>query len=54
MVELDLGAQRLPALRGVTLLAPNLELVAMRAMNRSVKRNVLTERNAAREENEEE
>jgi hypothetical protein len=54
MVELDLGAQRLPALRGVTLLALNPQLVAMWAMNGSLKRNVLTERNAAREENEEE
>jgi hypothetical protein len=54
MVEFNLGAQRLPALRGVTLLALNPQLVAMWAMKRSLKRNVLTERNAAWKENEEE
>jgi hypothetical protein len=54
MVEFNLGAQRLPALRGVTILARNLEIVAMRAANRSLKRNALTERNAAWKENEEE
>ena len=54
MVEFDLGPQRFPALRVVTLLALNPQLVAMWAMNRSLKRNVLTERNAAWKENEEE
>jgi hypothetical protein len=38
----------------VTLLALNPQLVAMWAMKRSLKRNVLTERNAAWKENEEE
>jgi hypothetical protein len=54
MIEFNLCAQRLPALRGVTLLARNLEIVPMRAVNRSLKRNALAERNAAWKENEEE
>ena len=54
MIEFNLCAQRLPALRGVTLLARNLEIVPMRAVNRSLKRNALGERNAAWKENEEE
>ena len=46
MIELKLGAQRLPALRGVALLARHLKLVAVRAMNGSLERNVLSERDA--------
>ncbi|HTT22232.1 MAG TPA: hypothetical protein VMG82_25110 [Candidatus Sulfotelmatobacter sp.] len=52
MVELDLGAQRFPALRGVALLAWDVELVAMRAMKMSLERDVLTERNAPWEKSE--
>jgi len=46
MVEFEFGAQRLPLLNGVTLLAGNLELGAVRAMNRSIERGALTERTA--------
>jgi hypothetical protein len=52
MVEFKFGAQRLPALSAVTLLAPNLELATVRAMKRSIERDVLTERNTSREEAE--
>lgn len=51
MVEFEFGAQRLPALRGVTLLARDFELVAVRAMKRSIERDLLTERNAPGKEN---
>jgi hypothetical protein len=51
MVEFGFGAQRLPALRGVTLLARYFELVAVRATNRSIERDVLTERTAPGNEN---
>jgi hypothetical protein len=51
MVEFGFGAQRLPALRGVTLLARYFELVAVRATNRSIERDVLTERTAPGKEN---
>jgi len=47
MVEFEFGAQRLPALRGVTLLARDLELVAMGTMKRSIERDVLSERNTS-------
>lgn len=46
MVEFQLGAQRLPFLRGVTLLARDLQFVAVRAMNRSVESDLLSERNS--------
>ena len=46
MVEFEFGAQRLPVLRGVTLLARDLELVAVRTMKRSIERDVLPERTA--------
>ena len=46
MVEFEFGAQRLPALSGVTLLARDLELVAVRTMKRSIERDVLPERTA--------
>ena len=52
MFEFEFGAQRLPALSNVTLLARNLELVTVRAMERSIERDMLTERNTAREEAE--
>ena len=51
MAELEFGAQRLPALRGVTFLARYFELVAVRATRRSIERDVLTERNAPGKEN---
>ena len=51
MVELEFGAQRLPALKGVTLLARDFELAAVRATKRSIERDVLTERNAPGKEN---
>lgn len=44
MVEFEFGTQRLPLLNGVTLVARDLELGAVRAMNRSIERDVLTER----------
>lgn len=44
MIKLKLGAQRLPALRGVTLLAINVELIAVGAMKGSIERDVLSER----------
>jgi len=47
MVEFKFGAQRLPALSAVTLLAPDLELVTVRALKRSIERDVLTERNTS-------
>jgi hypothetical protein len=47
MIEFELGAKWFPALRGVTLLALNLELVAMRAAKRSFQRNALSGRNTA-------
>ena len=47
MIEFEFGAQRLPALSGVTLLAGNLKLGAVRAVNRTIKRDVLTERTAS-------
>jgi hypothetical protein len=46
MVEFEFGAQRLPTLSGVTLLARDLELVAVRTMKRSIERDVLPERTA--------
>jgi hypothetical protein len=46
MVEFEFGAQRPPALSGVTLLARDLELVAVRTMKRSIERDVLPERTA--------
>ena len=52
MVEFKFGAQRLPALCVVTLLASDLELVTVRALKRSIERDVLTERNTSREKAE--
>jgi len=52
MVEFKFGAQRLPALSVVTLLASDLELVTVRALKRSIERDVLTERNTSREKAE--
>ncbi len=52
MVEFEFGAQRLPVLSAVTLLAPILELVTVRAMKRAIERDVLTERNTSRGEAE--
>jgi hypothetical protein len=52
MIEFEFGAQRLPALSAVTLLARNLELVTVRALKRSIERDVLTEPNTSREEAE--
>ena len=49
MVEFEFGAQRPPALSVVTLLAGNLELVTVRALKRSIERDVLTGRNTSRE-----
>ena len=40
--ELEFGAQWLPALSGVTLLARNLELIAVRTVNRSIWHDMLT------------
>lgn len=47
MVEFEFGAQRLPALRGVALLARDFELVAMGAVKRGIERDVLSERNTS-------
>ena len=52
VIELGFGAQRLPALSGVTFLARNLQLVTVRTMKGSIERDVLTERNTSREEAE--
>ena len=48
VVELKFGAQWLPALCSVTLLARNLELIAMRAVNRSIWCDLLPKGNTRR------
>ena len=51
MIESDFAAQWFPALRAVTLLARNLELVAVWTTKWSVYNALLTERNTPRQEN---
>jgi hypothetical protein len=52
MAELQLGTQRFPVLRRMTLLALNLERVAVWAANWRIERDVLGERNAFGVQNE--
>lgn len=51
MIESDFAAQWFPALRAVTLLARNLELVAVWTTKWSVENDLLTECNTPRQEN---
>jgi hypothetical protein len=51
MIEFELGAKRLPTLCGVTILAGELELIAVRAMAR-VQSDALPKRNARGKEKE--